>query len=121
MDQLLGFSAFTAWAWVQSLVRELRSYKMHGEVKKKKKKVGSMRHEQDLMMKGMLKVWTLIFRARETWTQPDLALHSVPATRTLRVTDRQSKMDGYGRVRGVDFSAKVVTFFFGLTTRHVKS
>ena len=59
---------------------------------KKKKKVGSMRHEQDLMMKGVLKVWTLIFRARETWTQPDLALRSVPATRTLRVTDRQRRM-----------------------------
>ena len=51
-----------------------------------------MRHEQDLMMKGVLKVWTLIFRARETWTQPDVALRSVPATRTLRVTDRQRRM-----------------------------
>ena len=42
MDQLLGFSAFTVRAWVQSPVRELRSYKMHGEVKKKKE---SREHE----------------------------------------------------------------------------
>ena len=47
---------------------------------KKKMIAGTMRHEQDLMRKGMLKVWTLVFRARETWTQPDLALRSVPAT-----------------------------------------
>lgn len=71
-----------------------------------------MRHEQDLMMKGMLEVWTLIFRARETWTQPDLALRSVPAIGTLSITDRQSKTDGYGRVRGVHVSVRVVTFFW---------
>ena len=79
MVEWLGFSAFTVWAWVRSLVRELISYKLHGEVEKKMI-AGTMRHEQDLMRKGMLKVWTLVFRARETWTQPDLALSSVPAT-----------------------------------------
>ena len=57
----------------------------------KKKKAGIMRHEQDLMMKGMLEVWTLIFRARKTWTQPDLALHSVPAIGTLSITDSQRR------------------------------
>ena len=50
-----------------------------------------MRHEQDLMMKGMLEVWTLIFRARKTWTQPDLALRSVPAIGTLSITDSQRR------------------------------
>ena len=33
---VVRFGAFTALAWVQSLVRELRSYKLHGIVKKKK-------------------------------------------------------------------------------------
>ena len=35
--QWLGLSAFTAGAWVRSLVRELRSCKLHGVVQKKKK------------------------------------------------------------------------------------
>ena len=34
----LGFQAFTSVAWVQSLVRGLRSHKPHGTTKKKKKK-----------------------------------------------------------------------------------
>ena len=33
----LGFWAFIAMAWVQSLVKELRSYKLHSIAKKKKK------------------------------------------------------------------------------------
>ena len=32
----LGFWAFIAMAWVQSLVKELRSYKLHSIAKKKK-------------------------------------------------------------------------------------
>ena len=36
MVQWLGLGTFTARAWVQSLVRELRSHKMHGTAKKKK-------------------------------------------------------------------------------------
>ena len=36
--QWLGLDAFTAVAWVQSLVEELRSYKLYDMVKKKKKK-----------------------------------------------------------------------------------
>ena len=36
--QWLGLGAFTARAWVRSLVRELSSYKPKGEAKKKKKK-----------------------------------------------------------------------------------
>ena len=36
--QSLGLDAFTARAWSQSLVRELRSRKPHGAIKKKKKK-----------------------------------------------------------------------------------
>ena len=32
----LGFGAFTALAWVQSLVRELRSHKLSSMTKKKK-------------------------------------------------------------------------------------
>ena len=37
--QWIGLCAFTAVSWVQSLVRELRSYKLHGIAKKKKKDV----------------------------------------------------------------------------------
>ena len=33
MVQWLGFSVFTATAWVQSLVKELRSRKLHGTTK----------------------------------------------------------------------------------------
>ena len=36
--QRLGLGTFTAGAWVQSLIGELRSHKMLGVVKKKKKK-----------------------------------------------------------------------------------
>ena len=36
MVQWLEFSAFTAEAWVQSLVSELRYCRLHGMVKKKK-------------------------------------------------------------------------------------
>ena len=36
MVQWLGLSAFTAGAWVQSLVGELRSHKLHGMAKEKK-------------------------------------------------------------------------------------
>ena len=36
--QWLGLSAFTAVAWVQALVRELRSHKLPSMAKKKKKK-----------------------------------------------------------------------------------
>ena len=36
--QWLGLWTFTATAWVQSLVRELRSHKLHGVAKKKRKK-----------------------------------------------------------------------------------
>ena len=35
--QWLGLSTFTAWAWVRSLVGELRSHKPHSTAKKKKK------------------------------------------------------------------------------------
>ena len=35
--QWLGLGSFTAGAWVQSLVRELRSSKLHCVAKKKKK------------------------------------------------------------------------------------
>ena len=38
MVQWLGLGTFTAMAWVQSLVRELRSYKPLGVDKKKKKR-----------------------------------------------------------------------------------
>ena len=38
MVQGLGLSAFTARAWVQSLVRKRISLKPHGTAKKKKKK-----------------------------------------------------------------------------------
>ena len=38
MVQWLGLGAFTAMAQVQSLVRELRSCKLHSVAKKKKKK-----------------------------------------------------------------------------------
>ena len=34
--QWLGFNVFTVIAWVQSLVGDLRSFKLHSEVKKKK-------------------------------------------------------------------------------------
>ena len=37
MAQWIGLCAFTDVSWVQSLVRELRSYKLHGIAKKKKK------------------------------------------------------------------------------------
>ena len=37
--QWLGLGIFTTMAWVQSLVLELRSYKLHGKSKKWKKKV----------------------------------------------------------------------------------
>ena len=37
MAQWLEFSVLTARAWVQSLVGELRSYKLSSKVKKKKK------------------------------------------------------------------------------------
>ena len=37
MVQWLGLGAFTAVAWVQSLVGELRSYKLCSAAKKKKK------------------------------------------------------------------------------------
>jgi len=36
--QWLGLTFFTAVAWIQSLVGELRSYKMHGMAKNKKEK-----------------------------------------------------------------------------------
>ena len=36
--QWLGLSASTARSWVQSLVRELKSHKLRGAAKKKKKK-----------------------------------------------------------------------------------
>ena len=36
--QWLGLGVFTAGAWVQSLVRELGSYKVSGVAKKKRKK-----------------------------------------------------------------------------------
>ena len=39
--QWLGLGAFTARAWVRSLVRELSSYKPKGEAKKKKKKIAA--------------------------------------------------------------------------------
>ena len=38
MVQWLGLGAFTAGAWVHSLVGELRSRKPHSEVERKKKK-----------------------------------------------------------------------------------
>ena len=37
MVQWLGLGTFTARPWVQSLVKELRSHKLCGEAKKKKK------------------------------------------------------------------------------------
>ena len=39
--QWLGFNVFTVIAWVQSLVGDLRSFKSHSEVKKKKKNLPS--------------------------------------------------------------------------------
>ena len=43
--QWLGLSAFTAQAWVQSLVRELRSCRLHGTAQKKKKKITQKRKQ----------------------------------------------------------------------------
>ena len=43
--QWSGFSAFTARAWVQSLVGELRSHKPHGMAEKKKKNYQTKVHQ----------------------------------------------------------------------------
>ena len=44
VTQSLGFQAFTAMAWVQSLAGELTSHKPRGMAKKKKKKFSKKKY-----------------------------------------------------------------------------
>ena len=59
--QWLGFSVFTATAWVHSLVKELRSHKPHGTTKKK---AGWGREELEKMPRRS-NTWPQEFKKRE--------------------------------------------------------
>ena len=82
----LGFHTFTAMAWVQFLVRELRSCKLHGLARKKKKRVNVTLHIQQLAFPEgrSSQLWLSIRTTWELSASPSPGFHPRPISQSLQ-------------------------------------
>ena len=97
MVQWLGLGTFTAAAWVQSLVGELKSCKLHGVAKKKKKEKKNKKRETGKRKKKSLLLSVCPLCARAQGSSSCLEHYSAlkrgePAGRLVGWSSRETEM-----------------------------